>query len=128
MRSVLAPGARRRAAASAAAAARAAGALGLALAAARLVHGGRGDPLGRSGAAAAPRCGPLDVLVLPLALVAPGLRHSGSSAPQRAHSPRRSASYARDSSRERGRSRRTIGSSSTPAAYENNGPALWNRS
>src|SRR5207253_1544019 len=55
--------------------ARAAAALRLALLAAGLVHGRGGDALRDASAAAAALRRPLDLLVLPLALVAPGLRH-----------------------------------------------------
>src|SRR5205814_10422706 len=110
-------------------AARAARSPGLALLAPRLVDGGGSDALGRAGAAAAGLRRTLDVLVLPLALVAPGLRHSVSSGvhsgghhstswgtPLKWCPPDCSASYVLDFSGERGRSKRTSGSSSTAAA------------
>src|SRR5207253_350725 len=95
----------------------------------RLVHGCGGDALrGASAAAAAPRR-PLDLLVLPLALVAPGFRHSRSPcAPKRRTLPCRRATYALDCSGVRGRSRRNSGSSSSAAANAYSGAALPNRS
>src|SRR5438067_3988615 len=71
-----APAARRAASRIARTAPGLAAALRLALAAARLVHRRRGDPLRRSRAAPAALRARLDLFVLTLALVAPGARHA----------------------------------------------------